>query len=493
MKRSAGILMPIFSLPSNYGIGTMGKEAYKFIDFLNKANQTYWQLLPIGPTSYGDSPYSSFSIYAGNPYFIDLDLLIDDGLLDNKDVKNIKDINKDYIDYGFLYETRLSILYKAYLNYKEDDKREFSKFKNENENWLNDYSLFMAIKKKFNMISWIEWPDKEIRFREKEAIEKYTNELKKEIDFYSFTQFLFYKQYYKLKEYANKCDIKIIGDIPIYVPLDSVECWSDPKSFELDDEYIPTIVSGVPPDFFSKNGQLWGNPIYNWEYMKSNGYKWWIDRIGQASKIYDVIRIDHFRGFESYWAIPYGEKTAINGKWIKGPDMDLLDKLKGWFNNVEFIAEDLGYHTQEVQNMLDNFGFPGMKVLQFSFDSRDSNGSEPYNFPENSICYVGTHDNSTAKGFEIAADKKDVDYCKDYLNHSDNDEINWTLIKGGMESKSIVFICQIQDYLGLDDKGRINVPGTLNNNWKWRMNKNAINNSLIKKIVKYTKMYGRSK
>lgn len=489
MNRYAGILMPIFSLPSNYGIGTMGKEAYKFIDFLKSSKQSYWQILPIGPTSTGNSPYSTYSIYAGNPYFIDIDELIEEGLIKRNLVAKYKTINRDYINYDFLCETKFNILFNVYLNSKELVVNEFDQFKKENELWLDDYALFMSIKKKYNNISWIEWPDKDIKFRKLDAINKYKKELEENIDFYKFIQYLFYKQFNRLKNYANINGIKIIGDIPFYVPLDSVECWSNPESFELNDEYIPTIVSGVPPDYFSKTGQLWGNPIYNWEYMRNNGYKWWIDRIGQASKIYDVIRLDHFRGFESYWAVPYGDKNAINGKWIKGPDMDVLEKLKGWFNNVEFIAEDLGYITPEVRKTLNDFGFPGMKVMQFSFNIKNHDG--PYTYPENSVCYVGTHDNSTALGFEKTASKKEILYCKEYLNHSIGDEFNWTLIKGGMATKSKIFICQMQDYLGLDDSARINIPGTTKSNWQWRMKKNSLTKKLSKKIAKYTSIYGR--
>ena len=488
--RSSGILMPIFSLPSNYGIGTLGKEAYRFVDFLDDADQSYWQILPIGPTSFGDSPYSTLSIYAGNPYFVDLDQLVEDGLLDENDIKNY-DCEIKNIDYGYLFENRMNILKKAYLNSKKYDLTDFDRFKIENSNWLDDYALFMAVKGYFDMKSWAEWPDDDIRFRKPEAMNKYRKLLKDEIEFHSYVQYLFFKQFYKLKKYANLKNIKLIGDIPIYVPLDSSDCWTNPECFQLDECYLPKEVSGVPPDYFCEDGQLWGNPLYNWEQMKQNGYKWWIDRIGQASRIYDVIRIDHFRGFESYWSVPYGEKTAINGKWVKGPGMDLLDKLKGWFQDVEFIAEDLGFHTNEVQKLLDDFGFPGMKVLQFSFDSRDDGGGEPYNFPKKSICYVGTHDNSTAIGFLTSADIKDVEYFKDYLNATSNENFNWALIKGGMASNSEVFICQMQDYLGLDDESRINVPGTIGINWKWRMNKNVLTKDLSNKIKKYTKMYGR--
>lgn len=489
--RSAGILMPIFSLPSKYGIGSMGKEAYKFVDFLKEANQSYWQILPIGPTSYGDSPYSTFSIYAGNPYFIDLDFLIDDGLLNKEDI-DIQCHSNYKIDYEYLYNTRFSILYKAYKNANIIDE-EYIEFKNENINWLDDYALFMSLKKHFSMKSWTEWEDSKARFRDLETINKYKELLADDIEFYSYLQFLFYKQFYKLKKYANDNGIKLIGDIPIYVPIDSADCWSNPQSFVLDENYLPIEVSGVPGDYFNADGQLWGNPLYDWEYMKNNGYKWWIDRIGQASKIYDIIRIDHFRGLESYWAVKYGSKTAAIGRWIKGPSMDLLDKLKGWFSNVDFIAEDLGYHTNEVQDMLDKFGFPGMKVLEFSFDSRDNDGGEPYNFPVNSVCYVGTHDNSTALGFLKEAEKNDLRYCKDYLNINTNKNFNWSLLKAGMESNSILFIGQMQDYLGLDDSARMNIPGTLGNNWNWQMDNDVLTKKLARKISKYTKMYGRGR
>lgn len=482
--------MPIFSLPSNYGIGTMGIEAYKFIDFLKESNQSYWQLLPIGPTSYGDSPYQSFSIYAGNPYFIDLDTLVEEGLLSKNDLADVKVNDDNYVDYGYLFNTRHIILKKAFNNAFSDVLESFIKFKEDNK-WLEDYSLFMAVKNYFNMRSWQEWPDFDIKSKKESAVNKYKEMLRDDIEYFSFVQYLFYKQFNKLKEYANSNNILLIGDIPIYVPLDSVECWAEPENFELDEDYVPTIVSGVPPDFFNENGQLWGNPIYNWKHMKSNGYKWWIDRIGAASKIYDVIRIDHFRGFESYWAVKYGEETAINGEWIKGPSMDLLDKLKGWFHDVKFIAEDLGYHTSEVQSMLDSFGFPGMKVLEFSFDSRDNDGAAPYGYPNNSVCYVGTHDNSTAYGFLETCDKADIKFCKDYLNITTNKNFNWSLIKAGMESNSDTFVCQIQDYLGLDDSSRINIPGTVGNNWRWRMKKGLLTKKLAKKIYKYTKMYGR--
>ena len=489
-KRSAGILMPIFSLPSNYGIGTLGKEAYKFVDFLADAKQTYWQVLPIGPTSFGDSPYQSFSSFAGNPYFIDLDMLKDEGLLTKKDLSEIKVKNETKIDYGWLFKNRFKVLYKAYINGIKKDKNNLTKFIKNNKA-IHDYAVYMSIKEYFGMKSWIEWPDIKIRKRDPKTLKQYCDKLKDRIEFYEYIQYLFFKQFKKLKDYMNTKGIKLIGDIPIYIPLDSCDCWMNPECFELDDQYIPTAVAGVPPDYFTADGQLWGNPLYRYKYMKKDGYKWWINRIEGSIKLYDVIRIDHFRGFDTYWSVPYGEKTAKNGKWVKGPNMDLLDVLKAKFKNTEFIAEDLGYHTPGVQKMLDNFGFPGMKVLEFGFDSREASNHAPHAYVENSVCYVGTHDNSTIIGWLTAANKDDVNYALKYLGLKDKKDFNWHMIIAGMSSVSRIFIAQLQDYLGLDDKARINQPGTLGNNWKWRLKKGQLDKKLAKKIGEYTIMYER--
>ena len=482
--------MPIFSLPSNYGIGTLGKAAYDFVDFLEEAKQSYWQILPIGPTSYGDSPYQSFSAYAGNPYFIDLDVLVKEGYLEKKDLKNIKNKNDGNIDYGYLYETRLNVLYKAYENRFSKDKKEFNEFIKDNYE-LKNYAFFISLKEHFSMKSWLEWPDEDIRRKKPEAVAKYQELLKDRIVFHEYVQFIFFKQFFALKEYMNKKGIKLIGDIPIYVSPDSSDCWMHSNEFCLDENLIPKVVSGVPPDYFNEDGQLWGNPIYDWKKMKANGYKWWIERIGASSKIYDIIRFDHFRGFESYWSVPYGEETAINGQWVKGPGMDLLQKLKEWFPNIEFIAEDLGYHTDEVQAMIDDFGFPGMKVIEFGFDSREESDHSPHLYTQNTVCYVGTHDNSTAIGWLTAADKKDVEFAIKYLGCKDRNEINWDMIRACMSSVSNTFICQIQDYLGLDDSARINIPGTTGHSWKWRLSETKYSKKLINKIKEYTKMYGR--
>ena len=485
MKRSSGVLLHISSLPSDYGIGTLGKEAYNFVDTLKKAGQSYWQILPIGPTSFGDSPYQSFSSYAGNPYFIDLDILVEEGLLIKKDLKEIKVVDENNVDYGYLYETRLNILYKAYLNGIQIDRNKLEQFIFDNPK-LKDYAFFMALKENFGMVSWNEWPDNDIRKRRKEAIDKYSELLNERIEFYEYIQFLFFKQFYNLKKYMNDKGIKLIGDIPIYVSYDSCDCWMNPEYFELDEDLIPTSVAGCPPDYFTADGQLWGNPLYNYSKMKEDGYKWWIERIGINTKFFDVIRIDHFRGFESYWSVPYRDETARNGKWIKGPNMELLNIFKNWFYGTEFIVEDLGYHTPEVQKMLDDFGYPGMKVLEFGFDSREESNHAPEFCKENSICYVGTHDNSTIMGWLTAANKDDVKCALKYLNTRTTKDFNWKMIKVGMKTKSVIFVCQLQDYLGLDDSARMNTPGTFGNNWKWRMNKKSINNRLIKRIRNIT-------
>lgn len=493
MKRSSGILLPVSSLPSNYGIGTFGSEAYKFIDFLKEADQTYWQMLPIGPTSYGDSPYQSFSSFAGNPYFIDLDTLVDEGLLAKTDLIGFEPANKNYIDYGDIYNTRFSLLLKAYYNGKNSYADDFDRFKAENSNWLDNYALFMAIKKKFGSKGWIDWADEDARLRKPEALEKYKEELKEDIDFYSFIQFLFFKQFEKLKAYAHLNGIKLIGDLPIYVPIDSSDVWANPECFKLDSQNLPVEVAGCPPDYFSPEGQLWGNPLYDWDYMKTTGYKWWIDRVYATSKLFDVVRIDHFRGFDSYWAVPYGDKNAINGHWITGPGMDFVGVLKNWFSDVEFIAEDLGFHTDSVQKLLDDSTFPGMKVLQFGFDSREASNHAPHAYEENSICYIGTHDNSTCLGWANAAKKEDIAFCKKYLNIHDDDKFAWAMTKMGMMSVAKLFVGCMWDYLELDDSARINTPGTVGNNWKWRMSKGDDSEVLAKRIAEMTKMYERGR
>ena len=493
ITRSAGILLPISSLPSNYGIGTLGKEAYRFVDFLVKANQSYWQVLPVGHTSYGDSPYQSFSSFAGNPYFIDLDLLEEDGLISKEDLKKIKVHDPVYVDYGDLYVNRYPLLYKAFLKGREKYPEEFEEFVKENENWLPDYALFMAVKKYFGMKSWLEWEDDDIRLRKKEALEHYTVMLEEDIRFYEFLQFLFYRQFMDLKAYANKNGIRIIGDLPIYIAMDSCEVWADSRQFQLNEKTKqPKEVAGVPPDYFSKNGQLWGNPLYDWKYMKSTGYKWWLERVEGASKYFDVIRIDHFRGFEDYWAVPYGEKTARNGRWVKGPSTDFITVLRDWFSNIQFIAEDLGVISEEVVKLLQVSGFPGMRVLEFGMNPDGSSSHAPHHHTENSICYISTHDNVPIMGWLNKVKKKDLKYAKAYYGLNEEEGYNYGFIRGGMSSVACLFVGQMQDYLGLGEEATMNVPGTLNN-WRWRLKRGQLNGRLAKKIADITHVYNRGR
>lgn len=485
--------MAVSSLPSKYGIGTIGKEAYRFIDFLVASNQKYWQMLPLGSTSYGDSPYQSFSTFAGNPYFVDLEMLIEDGLLKKKDVEGINwGKDEEHVDYGKIYKSRFDVLKKAYENGKDKYEGPFKSFVRKNKDWLKNYALYMAVKRHFDMKSWTEWPEEDIRLHKESACKKYAKELKEDVELFEFIQYLFFKQWKELKAYAKKNNIEIIGDLPIYVALDSADVWAGAGWFQLDEENNPVDVAGVPPDYFSADGQLWGNPLYDWDKMKKDGYSWWIKRVEGAFKLYDVLRIDHFRGFESYWAVPFGEKTARNGRWVKGPGMDLVRLLADEFSDKSFIAEDLGYLTEEVKNLQKDSGFPGMKVLEFAFDSREESDYLPHTYGKHCICYTGTHDNSPIALWKHEADKADVALAKEYLGINDAEGFNWGFIRGGMSSVSELFVAQMQDYLELGKGYRMNIPGTLGGNWKWRMKKNAASKSLAKKIARMTKIYGRA-
>ena len=492
MKRSSGILMPISALPSPYGIGTLGKAAYDFADFLHAAGQGYWQLLPMGPTSYGDSPYQSFSTYAGNPYYIDLDMLVKDGLLKKKELSDVAwGSNERYVDYAKIYEGRFAVLAKAKARGWERDSAEVAQFVEENKRWLPDYALFMACKRHFGMKAWTEW-DEDIRLRKSEAVlEEYRTKLKEDVEFFIYLQYLFFKQWNQLKAYIHSLDIRIIGDLPIYVALDSADVWAEPEWFQLDSRNVPTEVSGVPPDYFSEDGQLWGNPLYRWDKMQDDGFGWWIRRVDGAGKMFDVIRIDHFRGLESYWAVPYGETTAKNGRWVKGPGMRFVSAVMGWFPELEFIAEDLGYPTPEVAQLLRDSGLPGMKVLVFAFDSRDSSSYLPHVYGENCICYTGTHDNAPVALWHTEAAKADIKYATDYLGLNEAEGFNWGMIRGGMSSVAKLFVAQMQDYLELGEGHRINTPGTSSGNWQWRMCKGEASKKLAKRINAVTTMYGR--
>lgn len=488
--RKNGILMPIFSLPSPYGIGTLGKSAKEFIDFLHNGAQRLWQILPIGTTTFGDSPYQSFSCFAGNPYFIDLDLLINDNLLTEKEVNSFDFGNdNEHVDYEKLYNNRYKVLKIAFNRFIIDE--DYKKFEKQNSYWLDDYALFMSLKSANNGAPWYEWSIP-LKKRETNALNAAKNELADDIAFHKFLQFTFNKQWISLKKYANQKEIEIIGDIPIYVALDSADVWSKPQQFLLDDDYTPKAVAGVPPDAFSEEGQVWGNPLYNWDYMKKTEYSWWKQYLGFALKRYDIVRIDHFRGFESYFSIPYGTTTAKGGKWIKGPDIDLFQAFTDEFGkNLPIIAEDLGVITPAVRKMLSATGFPGMKVLQFAFSGNGDNAYLPHNITKNSVVYTGTHDNDTIMGWLANSDDATVKQAKDYFNHPHNNGFNWAMIKAAMSSVADICIIPMADFLGIDSSGRINTPSTLGTNWSWRIKSECINDWLANIIKENTILYGR--
>ena len=491
--RASGILMPVFSLPSRYGIGSFSKSAYQFVDMLKKAGQKYWQILPLCPTSYGDSPYQSFSTYAGNPYFIDLDQLIEEKLLTRKECQacDFGDDPQD-IDYGKLYENRFKLLRKAYERANVGEDQEFEAYRRENAWWLDDYALFMAVKDRFDGVAWNEWAE-DIRLRWSNAMDYYRRELYYEIEFYSYLQFVFMKQWKKLKNYANINGIEIIGDIPIYVAFDSADAWANPELFQFDAENLPTAVAGCPPDGFSADGQLWGNPLYRWDYHRETGFDWWIRRIAYCSELYDVVRIDHFRGFDEYYSIPYGDTTARNGHWEKGPGIALFEAAKNRLGELNIIAEDLGYITDSVKKLVADSGFPGMKVLEFAFDSREKSDYLPYTYEKNSVVYTGTHDNETIAGWYAGLDKSDLKMCTDYMNidRIPGKEYHWDFIRLAMLSVSDLCVIPIQDYLGLDNRARINHPSTLGTNWRWRLAKDQLSASLLKEIREMTRISGR--
>lgn len=491
--RRAGILMPITSLPSPYGVGTMGEAAREFVRFLHKAGQSYWQILPICPTSYGDSPYQSFSSYAGNPYMIDLDDLQKDGLLEEKDYKDIDwGSNPEKVDYGLLYQKRFVVLKKATEVAEEKYSDEISKFRLENKKWLSDYVLFMAIKDDQNGVSWLEWPDI-LRKRDNKALTIAKEKLKDEIKFWEGVQFLFFRQWKELKKYANDNDVKIIGDIPIYVSSDSADVWANPDQFQLDNDLKPISVAGCPPDGFSADGQLWGNPLFDWDKMKEQNYSWWVDRIAYQTKIYDVLRIDHFRGFDAYYSIPYGEDTAKNGEWKEGPGIDLFNVIKEKLGALPIIAEDLGFLTDSVRQLLKDTGFPGMKVLEFAFDSRDTeSGYLPHLYNNNCVVYAGTHDNDTIVGWMNTISEEDAEYAKRYMRLSEEEGYHWGMMRTAWASVADTAIMQMQDILGLGSSARMNTPSTLSDkNWSWRCLPGAYNDTLAECLHKDMVTYGR--
>ena len=488
--RKSGILMHITSLPGDFGVGTMGKSAFAFVDFLRRAGQSYWQILPLTPTGYGDSPYQSCSTYAGNHYLIDLQLLIEDGLLTEDEVTAIRWFDReDKVDFGKLYENRTKILKLAFNRF--EDHEALDAFCRKHSSWLPDYALFMALKEKFHGAPWYQWEDS-LKFRQPDAIWQARQELKNEIRFYCFQQYLFYTQWNSLRSYAHDAGVQIIGDVPIYVPYDSADVWSSPEFFQLDEALTPTAVAGCPPDAFSEDGQLWGNPLYRWDRMEKDGFSWWLRRLAAAGELYDVVRMDHFRGLEAYWSVPFGDTTARNGKWIKGPEMKFINAVKKGLPELQMIAEDLGFLTQEVLDLRDASGFPGMKILGFAFDSREPSEYLPHTYPVNSICYTGTHDNMTTRQWFETASGDAVAYAKEYMHLTEDEGFVWGMIRTAMSSVSDLCITPMQDLLNLGGEARMNFPGTQTDaNWTWRANVDCMNPKLAERLHAMTKLYGR--
>jgi len=496
MKRESGILLSIASLPSRYGIGCFSKEAYEFVDQLKQAGQSCWQILPLGPTSYGDSPYQSFSTFAGNPYFISLEDLIEEGVLTRKECESADfGAHPGAVDYAKIYKERFPLLRLAYERSNISQDEEFKQFSADNKWWLEDYALFMAVKSRFDGKPWTQWAE-DIRLRWQNALDYYRRELYYDIEFHEYLQFKFIRQWNKLKSYANHNGIRIVGDIPIYVAMDSADAWAHPELFELDRDNVPTAVAGCPPDGFSSTGQLWGNPLYRWDYHRQTGYQWWISRLSYCYRLYDVVRIDHFRGFDEYYSIPAGSDTAIGGHWEQGPGIGFFHAVKQALGEKEIIAEDLGYVTDSVRQLVKDCSFPGMKVLEFAFDSRDSGCASdylPHNYPENCVAYTGTHDNETITGWFNSITPAEQTLARDYLcdSHTPENRLYLSFISLIMRSQARLCIIPLQDYMGLDNDCRVNTPSTVGENWKWRLLPGQVTKELLQTIGAVTLRYGR--
>ena len=488
MERKSGVLLQPISLNSEYGIGTLGRKCREFIDFLEKSNQKLWQIFPLGPTGFGDSPYQCFSAFAGNPYLIDVETLVEIGLLDYEDIQPLR-TNSTVIDYGRLYEVKNPILLKSFER-KHLLEKEFNIFKEENKSWLDNYALFISLKNYFNGASWDVWPD-DIRLRKKESLNKYKTLLAEKIEEQKFIQFLFFSQWKEIKKYANSKGIEIIGDIPIFVAFDSADAWANPEIFLFDNDRKPTFIAGVPPDYFSATGQLWGNPLYDYKEMKKDNYAWWKARIKANLSMCDIIRIDHFRGFRAFWRIPYGETTAINGKWVDGPGIELFKEIEKEYPNLKIIAEDLGDLEEEDIQLVKDTNYPGMKILQFAFDKKATNDYLPHNYIENCVVYTGTHDNDTTQGWYNKLSEEEKGYIRDYLDTNDDAGICWHLIRMAHRSIAKYSIIPMQDYLCLGSDTRMNTPGVAVGNWQFMLSNDALSDDLARSIAHITRLYGR--
>jgi len=492
MERSSGILLHISSLPSPYGIGNLGEAAFRFVDFLKKSGQRYWQILPICPPGYGDSPYQAFSTFAGNPYFIDPDQLIAEGWLRQADVDAVKwGERADQVDYRLLYEQRQLLLRLAFCGFRKAQPEDFTAYVAGQSGWLREYAVFMAVKARFGDGPWTGW-DPDIRLHQPEALARYETLLREDVEFQYFLQYEFHREWRRLRAYAHENGVRIIGDVPIYVPLDSADVWSHPENFQLTRSRRPKCVAGCPPDGFTRNGQYWGNPIYDWDKMERDGFDWWMQRIGAAGEAFDVVRIDHFRGLESYWRIPAANRTARCGEWVKGPGMKLVGAIKKRYPGIDFIAEDLGYLTPEVLKLVEQSGFPGMKVLEFAFDPREPSNYLPHKYIENCICYTGTHDNETLYQWRANLPQENEAFARDYLKEQPGGDLAHAILCAGMASKANLFVAQMQDYLKLGAEARMNEPGTLKpQNWRWRVTPEQLTPALAAEIAGLTKRYNR--
>ena len=481
------------SLPSRFGIGDFGDDAYQFIDFLEKAGQTYWQILPLGPTGYGDSPYQSFSAFAGNTLLISPEKIVADGFLTEKEIAISPKFSADRVDFGAVIEWKNKIFKQAFERFKntgdEQIARQFHEFCDRNNFWLEDYALYRAIKSSISQDSWQDW-DAPLKLREPEALDEMRGELDETMFAEKFYQFLFFKQWFELKRYANEKGVKIIGDVPIFVALDSADVWCNPSQFKLNENGSPTVVSGVPPDYFSSTGQRWGNPIYDWERMQADGFGWWIRRIKFSLQQTDIARVDHFRGFEACWEIPASDQTAENGRWVQAPGDALFNALRDALSELPFMAEDLGEITPAVEHLRDSFGLAGMKILLFAFGGAANNPYLPHNHIKNAVVYTGNHDNDTIVGWFKSASKEERDFCLKYLN-SNGKEIHWDFIRAAFSSVADTAIVPMQDVLGLGNEGRMNLPSTDSGNWNWRCQQKDFSDKLARKLKDMTEIYGR--
>jgi len=491
--RASGVLLHPTSLPGPDGIGDIGPETFRFLDFLAESGCQIWQILPLGPTGYGDSPYQCFSAIAGNPYLVSPAELLDEGLLKIQDLNDRPDFPTGYVDFGPAITWKNKIMDRAYENFSKSKKKnyrdEFEQFCHENEAWLDDYALFMAIKERNEGSPWNLWPN-DLRTREVQAIESFKKNFPKIIEKQKFSQYIFFKQWRQVREYANKLGIKIIGDIPFVIAYDSADAWSNQTLFFLDENSLPTVVAGVPPDYFSKTGQLWGNPLYRWDNHKRDGYSWWLERIKSVLKMVDIIRLDHFRGFAANWEVPYGKPTAEIGRWVKGPGHDFFQTIKDKLGELPIIAEDLGVITEDVVDIRDTFGLPGMKIFQFSFASDADDAFLPHNYPVNCYAYTGTHDNDTAVGWYLSASEREKDFCRRYMAVSGED-IAWSMIRCLWQSVAAKVVAPMQDLLSLGSDARMNLPGSPSGNWSWRILPSDLNSFIKSRLYEVNFLYGR--